>query len=387
MPALATSRSAATGRQLRIFGVGLVVLLLATMATAWPTPVSARDWTPQIRTTRAAQVYWESAMRAADRDVRRYRKMAKQARKQVRTKTERKQRMFERRASARRALTTARHALHEARVSVVASTMAPPPPPDPVLAARALASASAAADVDADAGLAFLPPYVGRTEPDHVDHLRETFDPAVTVADVKKMERQVKQQKRSLQKAKRKARRAAAGLRSAKARLASAKAAGRAAVARRESSERSLGAWILQMEKYGRVRAQKKSKVRPGVNASFAWPARGRITQYYGRSHDGLDIASYRGAPIRAAAFGVVSYIGWNPWDEHGRAFMVVITHASGFETLYGHVLPRRSVRVGQEVRKGEVIGYMGSTGFSTGTHLHFELRRGRTTVNPLGYL
>jgi len=387
MPALATSRAPIAGRQLRLVGAGLVVLLLVTMATAWASPAAARDWTPQIRATRAAQVYWESVMRAADHDVRRLDKAAKRASRQVRKKTERKQRAFERRASARRSLSLVRRSLREAGAALAASDMAPPPPPDPILAARALALASTPALTGADVAVAFLPPQVDRPAPASVGETVEALDRDVTVAEVTKLKQQVRQHKQALKKAKRKARRAAADLRRATSRLASTKAAGRAAVVRRESAERSLGAWILRMEQYGRVRAQKKSKVRPGVNAGFSWPARGRITQSYGRRHDGLDIASYRGAPIRAAAYGVVSYIGWNPWDEHGRAFMVVVTHASGFETLYGHVLPRRSVRVGQEVKQGEVIGYMGSTGFSTGTHLHFELRRGRTTVNPLGYL
>jgi murein DD-endopeptidase MepM/ murein hydrolase activator NlpD len=141
------------------------------------------------------------------------------------------------------------------------------------------------------------------------------------------------------------------------------------------------------MTTYGRIRASKKSKARPGINAPFGWPVHGRISQSYHGGHDGLDVVRYSGAPIRAAAFGVVTYVGWNPWDQEGRAFVVVITHAGRYETAYGHLLPRRSVRVGQEVRKGEVIGYMGNTGKSTGTHLHFELRQGRSTLNPLAFL
>jgi murein DD-endopeptidase MepM/ murein hydrolase activator NlpD len=66
---------------------------------------------------------------------------------------------------------------------------------------------------------------------------------------------------------------------------------------------------------------------------------------------------------------------------------MVVVAHPNGLETLYGHVMPRRDVRVGQLVRRGEVIGYMGSTGKATGVHLHLEMRRGRTTLNPLAFL
>jgi murein DD-endopeptidase MepM/ murein hydrolase activator NlpD len=155
------------------------------------------------------------------------------------------------------------------------------------------------------------------------------------------------------------------------------------------------------MSVYARRRIAKKTHMRPGVTSSFIWPTRGRLTQGFGCTgvvwepprgacrhfHDGIDIASYQGTPIRAAAIGVVSYVGWNPWDQEGRAFMVVVAHPGGFETLYGHTLPRRTVRVGEVVKKGQVIGYMGSTGNSTGPHLHLELHRGRTLLNPLAYL
>ena len=81
-----------------------------------------------------------------------------------------------------------------------------------------------------------------------------------------------------------------------------------------------------------------------------------------------------------------MSYIGWTPWDQRQRAFMIVVAHPGGYETLYGHALPTRHVRVGQLVRRGQVIGYMGSTGRSTGVHLHLELRRGRISLNPLAF-
>jgi murein DD-endopeptidase MepM/ murein hydrolase activator NlpD len=158
-------------------------------------------------------------------------------------------------------------------------------------------------------------------------------------------------------------------------------------MARRNGAEASLGNAILGMSRYAQRRIEKKTDVRPGRTSGFSWPTRGRLTQGYGRHHDGIDIASFQGTPIRAAAIGVVSYVGWNPWDQHGRAFMIVVAHPGGFETLYGHTLPKRAVRVGQVVRKGQVIGYMGSTGNATGVHLHLELRRGRVTLNPLAYL
>ncbi|MGD8684201.1 MAG: M23 family metallopeptidase [Chloroflexota bacterium] len=383
MPALGSPRH---GGHLRLVGVGLALLFLATIGSTWATPVEARDWTPQIKATRKAQLYWESVMRAADKEVRSYKKAQRQARRKLRRTSDRAERTVERRARAKRKLALARQRLVGARYALAATNVVPPPPPDVSLAVMALSSSDDGSR-PSPVGPGYASPSVDQTGEQSDDTVLPGWGPVVSVSDVKRLEHQLKQQKRELRKAKRKARRAARQVRQARNRVAAAKAGRRGAVARREQAERSLGAWILAMEKYGRTRARKKSDARPGINSSFAWPARGRITQYYGRDHDGIDIASYRGAPIRAAAFGVVSYIGWNPWDEHGRAFMVVVAHASGFETLYGHVLPRRSVRVGQEVKKGEVIGYMGNTGFSTGTHLHFELRRGRTTLNPLGYL
>ena len=175
----------------------------------------------------------------------------------------------------------------------------------------------------------------------------------------------------------------------------------RSAAGRRSGAEAGLANAILAMSDLAQRRVAKKTKVRPGIDSPFAWPTVGRVTQGYGCTgfylnpprgscphfHDGVDIPGYLGTPIRAAAVGVVSYIGWNPWDHIQRAFMVVVAHPGGYETLYAHVMPRRDVRVGQLVRRGEVIGYMGSTGKATGVHLHLEMRRGRTTLDPLAFL
>jgi murein DD-endopeptidase MepM/ murein hydrolase activator NlpD len=258
-------------------------------------------------------------------------------------------------------------------------------PPDAAVALQTLVAPSRlTVPVPAlvQAGIGLYPITSMMSEPEHAAREDRVDDRAVATSA-----KQVKKAKREFKKAKRKAKRAARNARTARARARSIRAAESGAFARRESAERNLGAWILAMAKYGRIRATKKSAARPGVNAAFAWPVVGRISQYYHPGHDGLDIVRYRGAPVRSMAFGVVTYVGWNPWDQHGRAFMVVVTHAGGYETLYGHLLPKRIVRVGQEVKKGEVVGYMGSTGNSTGPHLHLELRRGRTTINPLGFL
>jgi murein DD-endopeptidase MepM/ murein hydrolase activator NlpD len=88
------------------------------------------------------------------------------------------------------------------------------------------------------------------------------------------------------------------------------------------------------------------------------------------------------GTPIAAAAAGKVIYCGW----ESGYGNLVVIDHGNNLATAYAHQ-SRIAVSCGQEVSRGEVIGYVGSTGHSTGPHLHFEVRINGSTVDPLGYL
>ena len=100
------------------------------------------------------------------------------------------------------------------------------------------------------------------------------------------------------------------------------------------------------------------------------------------RMHAGTDFAGAYGSPIYAAADGVVSHAG--PSSGYGK--MVSLRHALGRETVYGH-LSRIRVKMGQKVSRGERIGYMGSTGRSTGTHLHYEVRVDRKPVNPMTYL
>jgi len=118
----------------------------------------------------------------------------------------------------------------------------------------------------------------------------------------------------------------------------------------------------------------------------FNWPVLGKITSYFGwrhRSfHYGLDIAGKMGEPIMAAAGGVVAYSGWK--GNYGKA--VIIQHQDGRQTLYGH-MQRIMVSNGESVARGEIIGLVGSTGHSTGPHVHFEVRRKGACLNPLNYL
>ena len=121
----------------------------------------------------------------------------------------------------------------------------------------------------------------------------------------------------------------------------------------------------------------------------FVWPVSGRITSGFGwRSdpfgsgrrefHNGIDIAARMGTPIRASMAGRVSVAGW----DNVMGNFVIITHARGYRTLYAH-MSRIRVRQGDFVGSGERIGYVGSTGRSTGPHLHFTVFRHGTLVNP----
>jgi len=115
----------------------------------------------------------------------------------------------------------------------------------------------------------------------------------------------------------------------------------------------------------------------------FAWPARGLITTYFSGWHPGIDVAAAVGTAIGAADGGTVSATGW---DSTGYGYRVVINHGNGYSTTYNH-LSSIAVRTGQQVGKGTLVGGMGSTGRSSGSHLHFEILRNGSFVNPLGVL
>lgn len=120
------------------------------------------------------------------------------------------------------------------------------------------------------------------------------------------------------------------------------------------------------------------------ATGSFAWPIGGRITQRFAWYHRGTDIATALGTPILAADAGTVVTAGWP--DNSGYGNRVVINHGNGYTTLYAH-MSKISVTAGQTVKRGDVIGLEGSTGRSTGPHLHFEIKKNGAYVDPLGYL
>ncbi len=98
--------------------------------------------------------------------------------------------------------------------------------------------------------------------------------------------------------------------------------------------------------------------------------------------HTGLDFAAAIGTPIYATGNGTVSYTGY---DEKGYGNHVIINHGYGYQTLYGHMV-RIKVRRGQRVKRGEVIGWVGSTGKSTGPHCHYEVIRNDQKIDPIHY-
>ncbi|WP_172329330.1 DUF5930 domain-containing protein [Mangrovicoccus sp. HB161399] len=100
------------------------------------------------------------------------------------------------------------------------------------------------------------------------------------------------------------------------------------------------------------------------------------------RMHEGVDFAAAYGTPVRSTADGVVTYAGW--MSGYGR--LVTVRHEFGIETRYGH-MSKIKVKVGQKVSKGEVVGAMGNSGRSTGTHLHYEVRVGGKPTNPMTYI
>lgn len=139
-------------------------------------------------------------------------------------------------------------------------------------------------------------------------------------------------------------------------------------------------------------RAQSTGRLAPtGVARGwgrFLWPARGVFTSGFGyrrhpifgirRLHTGQDIAAPRGAPVLAAADGRVMYTGW--FGGYGK--IVILDHGDGVSTLYAH-LSAILVRSGAAVRRGQPIGRVGSTGYSTGPHVHFEIRINGRPINP----
>jgi murein DD-endopeptidase MepM/ murein hydrolase activator NlpD len=118
--------------------------------------------------------------------------------------------------------------------------------------------------------------------------------------------------------------------------------------------------------------------------SSFEYYAPGNGCAHF---HNGIDLVAPYGTAVKAAAAGEVVYVGWNWADGPDPAWIVVIAHAGNLKSWYAHMQPKRPVDVGQSVKKGQIIGYEGSTGHATGPHLHWMVELNGDFVNPRLFL
>ena len=170
----------------------------------------------------------------------------------------------------------------------------------------------------------------------------------------------------------------------------------RAKLAELAAERERLEEIVAEEQRKAAAAAAASGYVYTGGSGSYIWPVSGPITYGFGyRSdaaiaavggssyHEGIDIAVSTGTPVVASAAGTVSYAtGWSG----GYGYCVYIVHPDGSSTVYGHN-SSLAVSGGQWVEQGQVIAYAGSTGWSTGPHVHFEIRIGGSRVNPLAYL
>lgn len=148
-----------------------------------------------------------------------------------------------------------------------------------------------------------------------------------------------------------------------------------------DTTESELSKLVEEQEKI-------KSATLDGVYFAVK-PVSGNITSRFGanesirdHTHKGMDIAAPKGTPIKAAAEGTVTYSGW----MGGYGNLVILSHGNGIQTYYGHC-SKLNVSKGDTVTAGDVIALVGSTGNSTGNHLHFEIRKNGQQINPQRYL
>jgi murein DD-endopeptidase MepM/ murein hydrolase activator NlpD len=181
--------------------------------------------------------------------------------------------------------------------------------------------------------------------------------------------------------------------------LAKNKSAAAKALAKAEAAQKRLQNRIAEL-----IRRRAAQRRIPSVyNGSLAWPMGGTVTQNFGCTgfsweprvgrcngfHRGIDIVAPYGTPIRASGAGTVVYVGWNYADGYDPAWIVVIAHSSSLTTWYAHLRSVRpaGIRAGAKVRAGQIIGYEGNTGRSTGAHLHWAVMYRGSFTNPRLFL
>jgi murein DD-endopeptidase MepM/ murein hydrolase activator NlpD len=329
----------------------LAGLLLLSIEGVVPQPADAGSIRGQMASVRRSQVRSQDTMRRADKRLKVLRRAKARSRKRATVAARQLRKMVRKRERVQVRLTAARDRLTAARMDRDRKLRVRPNPNGPQIVDRPrLRKRVRKLDARADA--------VGRK----VKRLRRKARHTRAVK-VRKAKAVVRTQRRIERK-----------------------------IRQRERAEGVLGGSIKRMVELAQRRASSKGGSRI-ASAGFKRPARGRTSQRYGCTrvrkgrcvayHDGIDIATRRGARVRASAAGYVAYVGWNPWDRGRRAYIVIIGHAGGYETIYGHLLPIRKVRSGQRVRRGQTIGRVGSTGHSTGPHVHWEVSKGFVTRDP----
>lgn len=148
---------------------------------------------------------------------------------------------------------------------------------------------------------------------------------------------------------------------------------------------------VISMKTVGKIKDYLRSQKDLYLATPRGFPVQGTISSTYGSRinpisgssefHRGLDISTTTGTPIMATADGVVVFSGWNG----GGGNVVVVAHGHGFSTYYAHNR-KNTVQVGQSVKRGDIIGYIGSTGSATGNHVHYEVWHNGKNKNPISY-
>ncbi len=168
-----------------------------------------------------------------------------------------------------------------------------------------------------------------------------------------------------------------------------------AAAAAQKRLARKIADIVARQSQQGNIPSQ--------YNGSLAWPMAGIVTQEFGCTgfaweppygscshfHQGIDVVAPYGTQVHASGDGVIAYVGWNYADGSDPAWIVIIAHSSGLQTWYAHLQPRYpgGIHQGSQVHAGQVIGYEGSTGHSTGAHLHWAVMLNGQFANPRLFL
>ena len=170
--------------------------------------------------------------------------------------------------------------------------------------------------------------------------------------------------------------------------------AGQVAAAAQKKLAAKISEIVRRQSQAGRIPSE--------YNGTLSWPMSGNVTQNFGCTgfsgsprgscphfHSGIDIVAPEGTKVRASGDGVVGYIGWNYADGPDPAWIVIIVHSNGLQTWYAHMKAKfpGGIKAGSRVTKGQVIGYEGNTGHSTGAHLHWAVMFNGSFVNPRLFL